>query len=84
MDLDLIMNEIKLLEDTHDCFGYNLKDSKGLFVIVVDYGDGKEYLYEMNEIDNDGCFIPYGSNLSSPYGDLEKAMEVVQFCIDNK
>lgn len=68
-----VMSEAAFLEAADDCVGFVLPEDKGLFVQVVDYGEGKEYLIELNKIDELGGWEPCASyNASSPFGDTEK------------
>jgi hypothetical protein len=75
----LIKYEVSLLEDIDDCFGLKIARNKGVFVEVVDYGDGKEYFIELNDIDSDGAYIPCSSfNASSAYGDIKNLLLIIE------
>ena len=66
-----IMFEAKLLTDVDDSVGIPLANGKGLFIQIVDCGEGKEYLLELNDVADDGSWEPCAAfNGSSPYGDL--------------
>lgn len=79
-----IKQEIKLLTDINDCVGINIGNNKGLFIQVVDYGEGAEYLVELNNINSDGAYEPCASyNVSSPFGELEQLKETVKEYINN-
>ena len=86
-DLKRILEEVKLLKEVDDCFGYTLmgNESKGIFVQVIDYGEGKEYLIEANNIDEEGCFEPCADwNLSAEFGNYEQFANRIIFCIENQ
>lgn len=66
-----IIEEVKLLTNVADSVGIPLANGKGLFIQIVDYGEGKEYLLELNDIAEDGSWEPCALyNSYSPYGDL--------------
>lgn len=86
-DLTGILKEVKLLKEVDDNFGHALTEdkTKGIFVQVVDYGEGKEYLIEANNIDNEGCFEPCGDwNLTAEFEDYEQFIIEVVSCIENQ
>lgn len=78
IDWDSIIHEAKLLKKVDDCFGEEIGDNKGIFIIVVDYGEGMEYLIELNKVDSDGCFEPCEDyNASSKFGDMKALKETI-------
>lgn len=73
-----IKSEIHCLEDVDDCFGYDFGNGKGVFVQVVNYGDGEEYLIERNYTNHEDVFEPYGDcNESCKFGDIDKCLEII-------
>ena len=85
-DLTNMLDEVKLLENIDDCFGYILPDNKrkGIFVQVVDYGEGKEYIIEANNIDDQECFEPCGEyNRFAKFGDYKGFITEVEKCIED-
>jgi len=85
-DLKAMLNEVKLLEDVDDCFGYVLTGdkTKGIFVQVVNYGEGKEYLIGANNVEED-CFEPCGDyNNSVKFGNYEQFVINIVSCIENQ
>ena len=74
---DKIIEEVKLLENIDDCVGIEIGNNQGLFIQVVDYGEGKEYLVELNNI-VDGAYEPCGKyNVSSDFGNMEELIITV-------
>lgn len=70
--INQIVGELKLLEKAGDNFGYDFHNGKGLFVEVVDFGRGKEYSLEANNVNEDGGFEPISSyNASCKFGDID-------------
>ena len=45
-----------MLENVDDSVGIELGNNQGLFIQIVDYGEGKEYLVELNNILN-GAYL---------------------------
>ena len=77
-----IIEEVEKLKDIDDCVGIKIDNNKGLFIQVVNYGDGKEYLIELNDIDeeNNGwypCEFP-GYNAFSRFGDMKKLIKAIE------
>lgn len=86
-DLETILNEVKLLKKIDDCFGHTLTEdkTKGIFIQVVNYGEGKEYLIEANNVDEDGGFEPCGNwNSSAEFGNYEQFIIEIVSCIENQ
>lgn len=76
---DKIVEEAKLLKEVDDCVGVKIEINKGLFIQVVDYGDGKEYLIELNDIDENNVFEPCKEyNAFAEFGNMEKLVESVE------
>lgn len=74
-----IIEEVKMLENIDDCVGINIGNSKGLFIQVVDYGEGKEYLIELNDVDEEDVYEPCKEyNASSKFGDMEELIRVIK------
>ena len=68
-----IEEEVILLKDIDDCFGLEIGENKGLFIQVIDYGEGMEYLIEFNNIDSNGCYEPCADyNAFSEFGNIEE------------
>lgn len=81
---DIIVDEVKLLKGVEDCVGVSITDNKGLFFEVVDYGEGMEYLIELNDVDEDGVYEPCGDyNASSPYGNMKMLIETIEDYLEN-
>ena len=73
-----IIEEVGLLKEVDDCVGIGIGGGKGLFFQVVDYGEGKEYLIELNNVVGD-VFEPCAEyNASSSFGDLETLILIVE------
>jgi hypothetical protein len=73
-----IKTEVSQLTDIDDSTGIKLNDNKGLFIQVVDYGEGKEYFVELNNIDTDGAYEPCADyNASSEFGDFEHLINII-------
>lgn len=76
---DKIVEEVKLLKAVDDCVGVKIGNNKGLFIQVVDYGDGKEYLIELNDVDADNVFEPCKEyNAFAEFGNMEKLVKSVE------
>ena len=76
---DKIIKEANLLENVDDCVGIKIGNGKGLFIQVVDYGEGKEYLTELNDVDEDNTYEPCKEyNAFSEFGDMEKLIENIE------
>ena len=79
-----ITEEVDLLTDIDDSVGIEIGGGKGLFFQVVDYGAGKEYLIELNDI-VDGAFEPCAEyNASSVFGDLEALISIVERYLESQ
>ena len=76
---NLIRREASLLKDVDDSVGINISEDKGLFIQVVDYGEGKEYLIELNDIEDNGAYEPCADyNASSEYGDIDRLIACIE------
>lgn len=74
-----IIEEVKLLENVDDGVGIKIGNDKGLFIQVVDYGEGKEYFIELNDVYEDDVYEPCKEyNASSEFGDMEKLIENIE------
>lgn len=74
-----IVGEVELLENIGDCIGIGIGNNKGLFVEVIDYGEGKEYLIELNDIIEDNIFEPCKEyNAFSKFGNMNKLIETIK------
>lgn len=74
-----IIEEVELLEKVDDCVGIELDESKGLFIQVIDYGDGNEYLIELNDIEPDGAWEPCAPyNAVAKFGDTEDLCKAIE------
>lgn len=77
--MDKIIKEVKLLIDVDDCVGVEIGNGKGLFIQVVDYGNEKEYLIELNGVGEDNVFEPCKEyNAFAEFGNMEKLVESVE------
>lgn len=75
----VIIEEATLLTKVDDSFGITLDKGKGLFVQVVDYGEGEEYFIELNEIDADGAWEPCAPyNAAAKFGDTEDLCKAIE------
>lgn len=72
-----IVREVQLLEDVDDSVGIDLGDGHGLFIQVVNYGEGKEYMLELNDIIDDAYEPCAKQNASSEFGNMEKLLSVI-------
>ena len=73
---EIIEYEVNFLKNTDDSVGIKINDTKGLFIQIIDYGEGKEYLLELNDINSDGCYEPCASyNASSKYGNINNLIK---------
>lgn len=76
---DKIVAEVKLLKDIDDGVGIAIGNNKGLFVQVVDYGEGKEYLIELNNIEEGNVYEPCKEyNAFSKFGNMENLIENIE------
>ena len=76
---DKIVEEVKLLKEVDDCAGVKIGSNKGLFIQVVDYGDGKEYFIELNDVDEDNVYEPCKEyNAFAEFGNMEKLVKSVE------
>lgn len=74
-----IVREVSLLKNDGDCIGIPISEKAGIFVQIVDYGDGFEYLIELNRIDFYGAWIPSAKyNAFSNYGNIDMLLETIQ------
>ena len=81
---DMIVDEVKLLKDVNDCVGVKITNNKGLFFVVVDYGEGMEYLVELNDVDTNNVYEPCGNyNAFSPYGDMDMLIKNIEEYVVN-
>ena len=79
-----IIEEVKLLENIDDGVGININNGKGLFFQVVNYGDGKEYLIELNDVSDDNVYEPCGEyNAFSEFGNMEDLIKNVEDYLAN-
>lgn len=79
-----IVGEVSLLADVNDGVGIRLGDNKALFFQVVDYGDGKEYLIELNDVVDD-AFEPCAKyNASAPFGDMETLIKSTEWYLSKE
>lgn len=76
---DKIVEEVKLLEDIDDGVGIVIGNDKGLFIQVVDYGEGKEYFIELNNIEEGNVYEPCKEyNVFSKFGDIENLVKNIE------
>lgn len=76
---DKIVEEVKLLTEIDDCVGIKIGNDKGLFIQVVDYGNGKEYLIELNDVDEENVYEPCKEyNAFAEFGNMEKLVKSVE------
>lgn len=76
---EMIINEVNQLEEVDDSIGIKINNNKGLFIQVVDYGEGKEYFIELNNIDSEGAYEPCADyNASSEYGYIESLLDTIE------
>lgn len=76
---ETIIKEVSLLGKEWDSVGIDLNKAKGLFIQVVNYGEGKEYLIELNDIDEDRNYEPCASyNAWSVFGDMENLIRTIE------
>ena len=77
-----IIEEVEKLKDIDDCIGIKIDNNKGLFIQVINDEKEKEYLIELNDIDEDnGCWYPCenpGYNAFSRFGDVENLMKAIE------
>ncbi len=75
----MIIEEVKHLKNIDDCVGIKINNNKGLFFQVVDYGDEKEYLIELNNVDEENVYEPcMDYNSFSEFGNMEKLIKSVE------
>ena len=76
---ELIINEVNQLKEVYDSTGIKINDNQGLFIQVVDYGEGEEYFIELNSIDSEGAYEPCADyNASSEYGNIEVLLDTIE------
>lgn len=76
---DKIVEEVKLLTEVDDCVGVKIGNNKGLFIQVINYGNEKEYLIELNDVDEDNTFEPCKEyNAFAEFGNMDKLIESVE------
>ena len=78
-----IIEEVKLLKNVDDCVGIKIGNNKGLFVQVVDNGEGKEYFIELNNVGEDNVYEPckdYGA--FSTFGNMEELIATISLYLD--
>ncbi len=74
-----VTEEAILLEDIDDCVGIKIKNDMALFIQVVDYGEGKEYLIELNNVYQDNVYEPCKEyNSFSEFGNMEKLIKSIE------
>ena len=77
-----IIEEVEKLKDIDDCIGIKIDNNKGLFIQVINDDKEKEYLIELNDIDEDnGCWYPcenLGYNAFSRFGDVENLIKAIE------
>lgn len=74
-----LLKEVKMLEDVDDCVGINIENNKGLFIQVVNYDGEKEYLIELNDVDEDNVYEPCKEyNVVSKFGDMEELIKSIE------
>ncbi len=75
----IIKYEVNLLKDIDDSVGIKINDTKGLFIQVIDYGEGKEYLIELNNIDSDGSYESCADyNAFSEYDNINSLIATIE------
>lgn len=73
-----IIEEVKMLEYFDDGVGINIGNNKGLFIQVVGYEE-KEYLIELNDIDDNDVYEPCARyNAFSKFGDMENLIITIE------
>lgn len=76
---DKIVNEVSRLENIDDSVGIAIGDNKGLFIQLVDYGEGKEYFIELNDIEEDNVYEPCKEyNAFAEFGDMENLIKNIE------
>ena len=74
-----IVYEVKLLDDVDDCVGVEIGNNKGLFVQVVNYGNEKEYLIELNDIEEGNVYEPCKEyNAFAKFGDIDDLIKSIE------
>lgn len=75
----MIVEEVKSLKNVDDCVGIKIGNNKGLFIQVVDYGDEKEYLIELNNVDEENVYEPcMDYNSSSEFGNMDELIKNIE------
>jgi len=75
---DKIKHEVELLKDKDDCICVIINDNRGLFIKVVDYGEGMQYLVELNDIDFGDISEPCADyNAFSEFGDIDTLVNII-------
>lgn len=78
-----IIKEVKLLKDVDDSVGIKMDSNKGLFIQVVDYGEGKEYLIELNNVDENDVYEPCKEyNAFSDFGNMEELIKTIVLYVE--
>lgn len=73
-----ITEEVMLLENIDDCVGIKIRNDMAVFIQVVDYGEGKEYLIELNNVDRDNVYEPCKEyNAFSEFGNIKELIKNV-------
>lgn len=76
---DKVIEEVKLLEDVDDCVGIAIGNNKGLFIQLINYGEGKEYLIELNNIEEGNVYEPCKEyNAFSKFGNMENLIKNIE------
>ena len=80
-----IINEVSQLAKEHgDNIGIELENGKGLWICVIDCSiefneEGIEYMIELNNVSEEDGWVPCARyNAYSPFGDMEKLIDVVE------
>ena len=77
-----ITSAVASLRNVDDGVGVEIGNSRGLWVQVVDYGEGMEYLVELNKICADGEWQPCAKyNTSSPFGLVNDLIEAIDLYV---
>lgn len=78
-----IIKEVKLLKDVDDGVGIKMDSDKGLFIQVVDYGEGKEYFIELNNVDENDVYEPCKEyNTFSNFGNMEELIKAIVLYVE--
>lgn len=74
-----IVELVALLKDVDDCVGIKIGNNKGLFIQIVYYDEEKEYLIELNDVDEDNVYEPCESyNAFSEFGNMEELINTIE------